>query len=142
MKRRGIMFALCWFTLSLSPLVSQSDENLRIRGVLVSIGQKYFEQYCSSCHGTDGRGKGPVAEALRTPPADLTRIAQHRGGTFPEAEVAMYIDGRIDVKAHGSRDMPVWGQRFAEKFGGGTIGGEFARGHLVILVEYLKSIQR
>ena len=34
----------------------------------------------SACHGMTGRGDGPAAPASRTPPADLTRLAQRRGG--------------------------------------------------------------
>jgi mono/diheme cytochrome c family protein len=108
----------------------------------VSLGEQYFRQYCGACHGSDGRGNGPVASLLRTPPPDLTRIAQRRGGHFPDAEITAQIDGRTMVPAHGSRDMPVWGQRFGEKFGGGDIGEEAVRGNLVILINYLKSIQR
>ena len=35
-------------------------------------GQKIYQQQCSSCHGADGRGTGPLAAALPHPPADLT----------------------------------------------------------------------
>jgi mono/diheme cytochrome c family protein len=114
----------------------------RIPGETVSAGQQYFERYCSSCHGVEGRGDGPVAAALRTPPADLTRIAQRRGGHFPVAEIAAYIDGRTAVPAHGSRDMPVWGERFGEMVGGGSIGEEVVRGNLLVLIQYLQSIQQ
>jgi hypothetical protein len=79
---------------------------------------------------------------LRTPPADLTRIAQRRGGHFPDADIAAQIDGRAMVAAHGSREMPVWGQRFGEKFGGEAIGEEAVRGHLLVLITYLKAIQQ
>lgn len=106
-----------------------------------SVGQQYYQQYCSTCHGLDGRGKGPAAAALRTPPADLTHIAQRRAGRFPDAEIAAYIDGRTLVRAHGTREMPVWGQRFSEKFGGDAVAEEAVRGHLVVLIDYLKSIQ-
>lgn len=106
------------------------------------VGATSFRQYCSPCHGLDGRGNGPVAQALQTPPADLTRIAQRRGGQFPEADIAAYIDGRTDVRAHGSRAMPVWGQRFSDSFGGDTVAEEAARGNILVLLNYLKSIQQ
>jgi mono/diheme cytochrome c family protein len=113
-----------------------------IPGAPVNIGQHYFVQYCGACHGMDGRGHGPVAPALLTPPADLTRIAQRHGGQFPDAEIAAQIDGRTMVRAHGSRDMPVWGWRFGEKFGGEGVGEEAVRGHLLVLIDYLRSIQQ
>ena len=90
-----------------------------IPGETVSAGQQYFVRYCSACHGMTGHGDGPAAAALRTPPADLTRIAQRRGGYFPVAEIAAYIDGRTVIPAHGSREMPIWGERFGEMVGGG-----------------------
>jgi hypothetical protein len=89
-----------------------------------------------------GRGDGAAAPALRMPPADLTRIAQRRGGSFPVAEIAALIDGRTIVPAHGSREMPIWGERFGEMGGGGSIGEEVVRGNLLVLMEYLQSIQQ
>jgi mono/diheme cytochrome c family protein len=113
-----------------------------IPGETMSAGQQYFMRYCSACHGVDGRGDGPAAPALRTPPADLTRLAQRRGGRFPVAEIAAFIDGRTVVSAHGSQEMPVWGERFGEMVGGGSLGEEVVRGNLLVLMEYLKTIQR
>jgi mono/diheme cytochrome c family protein len=123
-------------------LIGQGQAQQAIPGANVSIGEQYFRQYCGACHGIDGRGNGPVATMLRTPPPDLTRIAQRRGGNFPDAEIAAQIDGRTVVPAHGSRDMPIWGVRFAEKSGGDDVGEEAVRGHLVVLINYLKTIQR
>ena len=34
-------------------------------------GKALFATLCTACHGNDGRGTGPVARLLRTPPADL-----------------------------------------------------------------------
>jgi mono/diheme cytochrome c family protein len=107
-----------------------------------TMGRQFYERYCSACHGPDGKGHGPVASALRTPPADLTQIAKRRGGEFPVAEIAAYIDGRSEVRAHGSRDMPVWGERFSEQVGGGSLGEEVVRGNLLILMQYLQSLQQ
>jgi len=109
--------------------------------MLAEMGAPYFERYCASCHGMSGRGEGPVAEILNPKPADLTRIAERRGGAFPDGEIAKYIDGRFDVAAHGSRQMPVWGERLAEGVPEAGIGESMARGKIVVLVEYLKSIQ-
>jgi mono/diheme cytochrome c family protein len=105
------------------------------------VGQEYFVRYCSSCHGLDGRGHGPVANALRTQPSDLTLIADRRGGQFPDAEIAAFIDGRTVVAAHGTREMPVWGERFSKELGGDSIAEEMTRGRLDVLIAYLKSIQ-
>lgn len=38
----------------------------------IARGEEIYEQNCSSCHGVDGRGTGPIAQALTHPPADLT----------------------------------------------------------------------
>ena len=111
-------------------------------GEMGQIGQPYFMRYCSACHGVEGRGDGPVAPLLQPPPADLTRIAQRRGGHFPVAEIRAYIDGRIGVPAHGQREMPVWGERLEEMVGGGSLGEAVARSYIQLLVEYLQAIQQ
>lgn len=110
--------------------------------VVVQIGRESYIQFCASCHGADGRGGGAVAAALKTPPPDLTLIAARRDGRFSEKEVASLIDGRDMPPVHGTREMPVWGRRFSERVGGGEIGEESVRGQVLVLIEYLRSIQR
>ncbi|HKB94715.1 MAG TPA: cytochrome c [Gaiellaceae bacterium] len=75
-------------------------------------GRHTFETFCTNCHGSDGRGDGYMVSELKTRPADLTRLAEHHGGVFPEDEVRRAIDGRTEIRAHGRRDMPVWGDIF------------------------------
>jgi len=41
----------------------------------IAAGRAPFAEHCVSCHGETGRGDGPVAKDLRSPPADLT--AEH-----------------------------------------------------------------
>jgi hypothetical protein len=55
----------------------------------------------------------------------------------------MIIDGREDVALHGPRDMPIWGERFAEaeKPGGKRASKAAVRERIHQLVEYLKTIQ-
>jgi mono/diheme cytochrome c family protein len=109
--------------------------------VLASLGEPYYRSYCASCHGLEGTGDGPAASALRNAPADLTRMAQRRGGVMSDGEIAQYIDGRFAVTAHGTREMPVWGARFSEQVPEAGVGDSMARGKIAVLVEYLKSIQ-
>jgi mono/diheme cytochrome c family protein len=109
--------------------------------MLVEVGRDAFATHCAACHGADARGAGPAAAALRTPPADLTRIAARRGGDFPADEIAAWIDGRLAPPAHGTREMPVWGYRFAEGLPAGELTQELVRGRILTVVEYLRSIQ-
>jgi mono/diheme cytochrome c family protein len=78
-----------------------------------SSGEEMFNTYCAVCHGKSGRGDGPAASEFKIPPANLTLLAKNNNGTFPEAYVAQMIQtGPRDAKAHGSKDMPVWGKLF------------------------------
>ena len=45
-----------------------------------------------------------MARALTTPPANLRRLSERFGNPLPEDQVARYIDGRADIKAHGPRE--------------------------------------
>src|SRR5215471_2808584 len=45
-------------------------------------GQEMFAAYCAVCHGTNGKGNGPATPALKTPPANLTRLAVSHNGIF------------------------------------------------------------
>jgi mono/diheme cytochrome c family protein len=110
--------------------------------VLAELGVPFFQRYCTSCHGPDGRGDGPAAASLRARPADLTAIAKRRGGEFPIGKIAQFIDGRFALPAHGSREMPVWGERFGSDVPDSDLGESISRGNIASLVEYLKSIQQ
>lgn len=74
-----------------------------------SSGEQMFKTYCATCHGLDGRGDGPAAAALKKAPANLTELTSRNSGKFPEMKVFSTIKGDSDVAAHGSKDMPVWG---------------------------------
>ena len=124
-----------------APAEPAEAEDARVDQVLADMGSELYLQYCASCHGVDGQGKGAVAGTLKVRPADLTRIAQRREGTFPDGEIARFIDGRFSPAAHGTRDMPVWGARFGERVPEAGLSEEITRGRVLVLVEYLKSIQ-
>ncbi len=75
-------------------------------------GKEMYSVYCAVCHGADSKGSGPAAEALKTPPSDLTTLARENGGKYPSDQVRSAIEGNLNVPAHGSKEMPVWGDLF------------------------------
>lgn len=75
-----------------------------------SSGQELYARFCSSCHGAQGHGDGPVAAAFTVEVPDLTLIARRAGGVFPRDRIVRIVDGRSVLGAHGSRTMPVWGE--------------------------------
>jgi mono/diheme cytochrome c family protein len=76
-------------------------------------GKEMFNSYCAVCHGKDGKGNGPAASAMKTPPTDLTLLAKNSGGKYPASHVAAVIRGQATTPSHGSQDMPVWGPLFS-----------------------------
>jgi mono/diheme cytochrome c family protein len=72
-------------------------------------GPDLYRHYCATCHGTDGKGSGPAAKALKVPPSDLTVLARRSSGVYPASAVETIIRGGTTVSAHGSAEMPVWG---------------------------------
>lgn len=106
-----------------------------------SEGRTLFSSYCAACHGADARGNGPVASALKVQPADLTRLERRFGMPLNRDKIAEYIDGRMDVLAHGSRDMPVWGDRLQDELIGHPATQDTIRRTIDSIVAYLVSIQ-
>jgi mono/diheme cytochrome c family protein len=108
---------------------------------VVSAGKNVYNQNCAVCHGREGKGDGVAASMLTVKPADLTQIAKKNGGEFPFWKVYGIIDGRQDVKAHGTRDMPIWGQEFRLQAGTSAGAESQVRGRILELANYLRSIQ-
>jgi mono/diheme cytochrome c family protein len=104
-------------------------------------GGRTYRTFCASCHGSSADGNGPMVEVLKVRPADLTRIRERNGGSFPEARIAGIIDGRLEIHGHGPGSMPVWGLSFRES-GRDTDQETEVRERIKDLVAYLESVQR
>lgn len=101
-------------------------------------GEAIYAAYCASCHGATGHGDGPVVPSLKTPPPDLTTLAQRHQGTFPHAAVSEAITGESLRRSHGTSDMPVWGPIF-RSLDGRSVGATQIR--VRNLIEHLKTLQ-
>jgi len=101
-------------------------------------GHDSFDLYCSPCHGRTGQGDGPVALALKSRPADLTRLTELGGGTFPAEGVRAFVTGvGRPIAAHGTSEMPVWGPFF--RYFESDIR---VRERVANIVTYIESLQR
>jgi mono/diheme cytochrome c family protein len=72
-------------------------------------GQQMFASYCAPCHGTNGKGLGPVATAMKQKPSDLTLLSVKNHGKYPDTHVVSVLQFGTEISAHGSPTMPVWG---------------------------------
>lgn len=102
-------------------------------------GSRLYAEYCAACHGSEGRGDGPMATGLTTPPSNLRRLTVAYGGIFPAARIRETIDGRTPPLLHGTRDMPIWGDAF--KRTRGPHGERRVEERLDLLVDYLQTLQ-
>lgn len=80
-------------------------------------GRRLFVSYCQLCHGTGGKGDGPLAKAMNIRPADLTTTVRSRSDTILTkiitGEGRQTITGR-DRHNLLSDSMPEWKDVFSE----------------------------
>lgn len=115
-------------------------------GSAVAIGQREYEASCAICHGPNAQGDGSFGELLRLTIPDLTTLSRRNGGVFPADRVYAVIDGREEVKAHGVREMPIWGRHFAvqstpEYDEYPHLSEAFVRSRILALIDFLNSRQ-
>ena len=112
----------------------------------VDVGKREYEANCAGCHGATGKGDGPYNAFLNKSSSNLTVLAKNNGGVFPIARIYEVIDGRQEVKYHGTREMPIWGSDYQAKAqadsGDMPYDAEvFVRARIVALTDYLYRLQ-
>jgi mono/diheme cytochrome c family protein len=130
------LLALLFALLPRSP-VSAADKDV------IAAGKKEFRHSCVLCHGLSGRGESVMTtmNLLTTKPPDLRTLQKRNHGTFPFWQTYRVIDGRQEIMAHGSRDMPIWGDVFIRQEDGKIADDARAIGRILQLLYYLESIQ-
>jgi mono/diheme cytochrome c family protein len=144
MRARKSLWTVLAEVIALVMMASAQEPKKEIKHVPITptspaSGQEMYKTYCAVCHGTDAKGNGPAAEALKVPPTDLTALAGKNGGKYPAMKVAAIIRGEDVLAAHGSKEMPIWGHLFRS-----ISGGHESEVHQRVanLNQYLESLQK
>lgn len=121
----------------------QAQEDVGIQ----NIGKMEFQKHCAVCHGMSGKGDGPIVEFLKQKPADLTQLRKRNGGVYPQDKVYAWIRDADRIRAHGTQDMPIWGERYSkeiiEQYGEHYSGmGSSVQQRILELVFYIGAIQQ
>ena len=133
-----MLMAVVGFVIFGATLASAQEQEV------IDAGKREFQRSCASCHGADARGNGPVVNVLNVEPADLTQMKKKHGGTFLFWQTYDTISGRgeeVAIRGHGTREMPIWGDRFRLEPGASEQYALGVRGRLLSLVHCLQSIQ-
>ena len=113
------------------------------KNALIMGGEEY-QKSCAVCHGMNAKGNSEYASVLKVNPADLTQIKKNNNGVFPFSKLYRIIDGREEISSHGSRIMPIWGDRYNSENWlnmSPRFSETFARGQIFELLLFLESIQ-
>ena len=116
-------------------------------GQSVDIGKWEYDGHCAVCHGSTGKGDGYFYTARAEKGAgapNLTELSKKNSGVFPFARVYEIIDGRQQVQAHGTREMPIWGRDYSAMSFTQNIYYDheaYARAKILALTEYIHRLQ-
>lgn len=140
MRSKRWFYAVCVAgSLAVVSSIVAEDKEVKIKKVPATYmapieGATMYQAYCAACHGASGKGDGPVASALKSPATDLTKMTLNNQGVFPS--LAVLITLRQGTGAHGTPDMPVWGNIFRQSWGDTDLNVR-----TYSLTRYLESIQ-
>jgi mono/diheme cytochrome c family protein len=128
-----------WLCAAVSTSAAAADVQAQKRG------EEFYRTACAQCHGMDAKGGGPLAQVLTVKPTDLTTMSRRAGGQFPFYEAFKMIEGRTEVGAHGTREMPAWGAILeveSRGFQSPQVASTYAYGRISELLVYLESVQQ
>ena len=116
----------------------KTEQKPLARQASVASGKETFLKYCASCHGENGKGHGPAAIAMKTPPSDLTTFSKRHEGKFPAGYVGAVLKFGRSLASHGSEDMPIWGSRFKDF---DPVHDPTGQQHVDDVIAYIESLQ-
>ncbi len=135
---KPFVYGMLLFVLQINLAQTSELDNIALSG------EKEYMKNCALCHGEKAKGDGPYSIALVFKPTDLTQLLAENNGYFPFVELYYIIDGRDMMKVHGTRLMPIWGDRYSNE-SWSIVNPEntqtLVRGRIFELLMYLYSIQ-
>ena len=135
---KKLVWLICVIVVSVPVVITaQEKKSAAVDPATVVSGAELYKIHCAACHGPDGKGGGPAAGALKRIPPDLTTISRRSGGQFPTMRVTHIIDGQELTEAHGTREMPIWGDLLPQHRDEALLK---LREHN--LAEYIRSLQK
>jgi mono/diheme cytochrome c family protein len=117
-------------------------QNIPIKQTSAANGRQMFSTYCAVCHGADAKGTGPAAKSMKVAPADLTQLSAKNGGVFPANHVSTVLDFGIENPAHGSAQMPIWGDLFRTLSPVAEDSQPLVHQRISNITDYLKTLQQ
>ncbi|MGI9228143.1 MAG: c-type cytochrome [Gammaproteobacteria bacterium] len=105
------------------------------------VGKKEFMNYCASCHGSSGKGDGPIVHYLKRKPIDLTQLSKNNGNSFPFDRIYGVFDGTYIFAEHGTSEMPIWGYRFIREAQQENEPSNVAKAKALDIILYIQVIQ-
>jgi hypothetical protein len=149
--RRAAVAACLSALVAAAPAAAQEIVDAPQDGITdpAQIGRIEYMTACAQCHGIDGQGDGVLADYLTIDVPDLTAIQRDNDGVFPAGVLFEIIEGGGGTGAHGTREMPAWGDRYAAQ-AYAALGWPhepeereaFVRGRILALIEYVAGLQQ
>jgi hypothetical protein len=73
-------------------------------------------------------------------------LSKNNKGVFPFDRIYNVIDGRLDIRAHGPGDMPIWGRDYSAKAAEVYMDvpyhpESYVRSRILALTEYIARLQ-
>ena len=104
--RVGVLSGWLAVGLAIEPLPAQAAGD-------AAKGKVLFEANCATCHGTSGKGDGPIGAALQPPPRDFTTAdfkldADKDGKSGADADLLLVLANGAAAYG-GSAMMAPWG---------------------------------
>jgi mono/diheme cytochrome c family protein len=88
---------------------SKTKVTIPVNKTAPTSGKQMYTNYCTPCHGVDGKGHGQYAPMLKRQPADLSMLSSNNRGRFPETHIYSALQFGSAVAPSGAGEMPVWG---------------------------------